>query len=113
MALEVRDASHDELFSFASAGVDAWGAVAVEDGSIVGHIALSRALGEVFGHDTKYWGSDKTGAAALWFKARAKAREWGAVAVNVHMTKDTDMEIVNFWTRLGFEPTMTIYRGEI
>lgn len=98
---------------FAPAGLDAWGAVAIEDGDLVGHIALSRALGQVFGHDTKFWGQDKSGAAALWFKARAKAREWGAEAVNIHVTDETEMEIVNFWQRMGFKPVMTVLRGEI
>lgn len=112
--MEVRDATPEELASFTTpSAAECWGAVAVEDGEIVGHIALSSALGEVFGHDTAYWGKEPSGAARLWFNARKKAREMGAEFVNVHVVKDTDPAIVAFWKRLGFTPEMVVMRGKI
>lgn len=94
-------------------GYETWTAVLEADGEIRGHIRLSRALGEVFGHDTKHWGEDPTGLLRLWRAGKAKAKQWGADAVILHFEPGEDPGLIDFWERRGFVKTMTIYRGEI
>jgi len=88
--------------------VRAW--VTDEDG-ITGHIALSEGLGQVFGHDTRYWGEDKTGAARLWLRARREAKEMGHNSVIVHCPPGDPM--TPFWLKHGFVPVCVILRGDI
>jgi hypothetical protein len=76
-----------------------------------GQIFLSRAFGQVFGHNTFCNSPNPNDAARLWFRARKKAREWGADSVWIHFTDDFSM--LPFWERLGFKPEMIMYRGSI
>jgi hypothetical protein len=112
--MKFREATEAERASITPpTDLECWCFVAEEEGRIEGHICLTRAMGEVFGHDTGYTGTDPHVPVRLWFKAREKAKEWGASSVNVHVTEETDPTIVGFWDRLGFVPVMTIYRGDI
>jgi hypothetical protein len=115
--LKVRPATEEERASFSllsGEGYETWAVVLEAEGGILGHICLSRALGQVFGHDTRYWGKDPRGAAMLWFAARRVVRSWGAGSVLIHEEEGKeDPELMKFWERLGFKKIMTIYRGEI
>ena len=78
-----------------------------------GQIFLSRAFGQVFGHNTWCDSPDPRDAARLWLAARKKAREWGAKEVWIHFDGSEPKELVDFWTRLGFKPAMVMYRGSV
>jgi hypothetical protein len=86
----------------------AW--IAREDGEMVGHIAISINLGILFGHDTAYWGKDKTGAARLWIHARDAAHEMGFYKGTVHLMDGDPMK--EFWIRRGFKKLCEVYEGE-
>jgi hypothetical protein len=92
-------------------GMKAHAWIAREDGELVGHIALSEGLGQLFGHDTAYWGEDKTGAARLWLTARKAGRELGYKSVTVHFQEGEPMK--EFWVKQGFQFVCEVYRGEI
>jgi hypothetical protein len=108
----VRDAMPDELSTYSRDGYETWGAVLIEDGHPAGQIFLSRAFGQVFGHNTECRASDPRGAAMLWLRARKKAREWGAKEVWIHFSP-SDLSMLPFWEKRGFTPQMILYRGEI
>lgn len=93
-------------------GVKQWGAVLEEDGVAVGHVFLSFGLGQCFGHDMNCQSKDKRGAALLWSAARRAAREAGAECVLVHIPVGGD-PMQEFWESIGFEPVMTVFKGEI
>ena len=90
-------------------GIETVAFVAREGGEIVGHLALSAGLGQVFGHDTAYWGQDKTGAMRLWLAAREIVRRVGGKVV-VHVPPGDPMR--EFWVKRGFELVCEVFRGE-
>lgn len=90
-------------------GIETVAFVAREGGEIVGHLALSAGLGQVFGHDTKYWGADRGGALKLWLAAREVVRKAGG-AVVVHCPPGDPMR--EFWIKRGFELVCEVFRGE-
>lgn len=94
-------------------GYETWVAILEDEGEPVGHLCLSRSMGQVFGHDTEVKSDDAHAAIRLWRFARAKAKEWGAEAVAVHFDDDTPDRIRQFWKDRGFEKVMEVYRGEI
>jgi hypothetical protein len=91
------------------AGIETVAFVAREGGEIVGHLALSAGLGQVFGHDTKYWGKDRAGAAKLWIAAREVIRRAGGKVV-VHVVPGDPMR--EFWIKRGFVSVCEVLRGE-
>lgn len=115
-AIKVREAlptERAEIYPYEQADVETWIAVLEDEGQRQGQICLSRALGQVFGHDTECNAADARGATMLWFAARRKAREWGADKVIVHMDATTPEPLREFWKRLGFEQVMEIHMGTI
>jgi hypothetical protein len=93
-------------------GAEQWVGMAVKGEVVVGHICLTRSMGEVFGSNTRVFGDDPTVAARLWFAARKVCRGWGISHVNVHFT-GSDGHMLKFWEDRGFEPIFVVYRGEI
>lgn len=112
---EVRAATPEEASAIGAShaeGYERWVAVLIEDEEIRGHICLSRAFGQVLGHDTKSWASDRFGALKLWRAARRKAREWGVSEVLVHFEQEND-PMLEFWISRGFKPACVVYKGAI
>lgn len=91
-------------------GYEVWCALAVDDqGRWLGHICLSRALGKVIGHDWACWDTDPHTATRLVLAARKQLRAWRPdERLSIHFRPD-DKQTVEFWTRIGFQPVMTLY----
>lgn len=81
-----------------------------KDGTIEGHLCLSVAFGQVFGHNTLVWSEDKTAATRLWSFARKWLKENGYNEVFIHFDDNTSEEIKEFWYRFGSTKIMEVYR---
>lgn len=104
--------AEDLLGRVSAPGVKLWGAVLEEEGVVVGHVFLSFGLGQCFGHDMDCQSKDKRGAALLWSAARRAARGAGAECVLVHVPIEGH-PMQEFWESIGFEPIMTVFKGDI
>lgn len=82
-------------------------------GEVEGHVAVSKAFGQAFGHSMKVWSDDRTVAARLWRAASTRLKSEGFTSVNIHLEPDTDPRVADFWKRNGYEKVIEILRGEL
>lgn len=109
----VRVATEEELRQVLPEGLpgyETWAAVALEDEQCVGHVCLSRALGQVIGHSWAFWGEDKHGPCRLLLAARRQLRTWRPDEQFLIHFSPTDTQTLEFWTKRGFQPTLTLYQ---
>lgn len=109
---EVREAREGECPEVPRFGEESVVLAAFEDGSLSGHLALSRCGGNTFGHSTRYWGRDRRGAAMLWLRAREIVRIRGWNPVHVHVVPGETVQ-AGFWERRGFSAVTTVMRGDV
>ena len=113
---KIREATAAELESLnlpsPVPNAERWTFVLIEDDEIRGHLCISSAIGQYFGHDTKVWAKSELGASRLWLHARSFLRDKGVTSVNVHIGLH-DGHIMRLWEKQGFEPIFLVMRGEI
>lgn len=87
----------------------AWAGI-FEGDELVGHGCVSRLHGQVWAHDLKYWGDDKTAILRLYRLLIGLCKDRGVTKV---MTDVSDERMISLYRSMGWQPMSVILEGDI